>query len=77
MTTSGSQPSKVGGGPQAAVEIRRFVNDEIYRRAAALAEEDRLQQFVCECGDLTCTGVAEMSLAAYRLTEPGSVIAHR
>jgi hypothetical protein len=33
-------------------------------------------EFVCECGDLKCRTLVEMTLADYRRSTPGSVVGH-
>lgn len=64
-------------GRTAAVLIRRYVNDEIARMAPTFqASIGNGYEFLCECGDLTCRGIVEMTLAEYRKTKPGSVVGH-
>jgi hypothetical protein len=80
MSTSGYSSSEAASRA-AVVEIRRFVNDEIYRVARDL---DRVPnrdsadefEFVCECGQLACTKFVSMRLADFEQSKPGSVVAH-
>lgn len=64
-------------GRDAAVSVRRFVNEEIAQVANGFdADEGNLFEFVCECGDLSCDCYVDMTVAAYRSCAPGSVVAH-
>lgn len=64
-------------GAVAAVAIRRLVNDEIADVGSRLTgSKTELFEFVCECGDLTCNGRVDLTLAAYRDSAPGSVVSH-
>jgi hypothetical protein len=64
-------------GRAAVIEIRRFVNDEIYRVGFDLDGDERSElAFVCECGELRCTRLVNMTLAEFAGTQPGSVVAH-
>lgn len=60
-----------------ATGLRRFANDSI-RDIAARQERDAsaVYEFLCECGDLRCRGLVELTLADYGARSPGSVIAH-
>ena len=64
-------------GADAAVSLRRHVNDEVARTAERykITEGDRFQ-FVCECGDLTCRQLVTLTLTGYAASPPGSVLAH-
>jgi hypothetical protein len=53
------------------------VNDEIAETAARFDLKDGSDfEFICECGEPTCHRFVRMTLAQYRGSEPGSVIAH-
>lgn len=76
MSTT-AYPPNGAPGRQAGVNLRRSVNDEIARVAAGLdGSGGSIFEFFCECGDFTCRGFVRMTLADYRLTRPGSVVAH-
>jgi hypothetical protein len=61
----------------AAVRIRRYVNDEIAERASGFRGQGSSRfEFVCECGDLSCTARVEATLAEYRASERGSIVGH-
>jgi hypothetical protein len=75
--TTGYPPNESSPGEDAAVAIRRFVNDEIAETASRFGGDDASEyQFVCECGELSCQGRVVMTLRQYRLSEPGSVVGH-
>jgi hypothetical protein len=75
--TTTSRCSTDARGREAAVAIRRYVNDEIAATAIRFAANDTSEfEFVCECGDLACTAFVTMTLAEYQQSEPGSVGAH-
>lgn len=64
-------------GAGGAQSIRRFVNDEISAFAATLTiDESTPFQFLCECGDLRCRETIPLTLPSYRVTSPGSIVAH-
>ena len=69
-------PPNAPSGRAAAVSLRRLVNDEILNTATRFDDGSTLFVFVCECGDLTCLGLVNMTLAQYRATRPGSVVGH-
>lgn len=70
-------PGRGESGTGAATSVRRLVNDEIARVAARLDGDDgSVFDFLCECGDLRCRGIARMTLADYRASSPGSVVGH-
>ncbi len=72
-----SQGIEARPGHDAAVSVRRFVNEEIAQVANGFdADEGNLFEFVCECGDLSCNCYVDMTVAAYRGCAPGSVVAH-
>jgi hypothetical protein len=76
MSTT-SYPPNESPGRRAAVSIRRYVNEEIARTAGRIAADENGEfEFLCECGDLSCERRVRMALAAYRSSEPGSVVAH-
>ena len=69
---------KARPGHDAAVLVRRFVNEQIAQVANDFdADEGNLFEFVCECGDLSCDCYVDMTVAAYRGCAPGSVVAHQ
>jgi hypothetical protein len=69
MPTSESSPSPAARG-------RRLVNEEILNVATRFDDGITPFEFVCECGDPECVGLVKMTLAEYRATKPGSVVAH-
>lgn len=59
------------------MSVRRFVNDEIAETAARFdAGDGSVFEFVCECGDLSCNGLVELTLSEYAASSPGSVVGH-
>jgi hypothetical protein len=59
------------------VFVRRYVNEEVAAKAGGFDANDGSQfEFVCECGDLLCHGLVELTLAEFRASAPGSVIGH-
>lgn len=57
--------------------LRRFANNSI--RDVAARSERRAStsfEFLCECGDLRCRGLVELSLAEFDTRSPGAVLAH-
>jgi hypothetical protein len=76
MSKSGHSSSEAASRA-AVVEIRRFVNDEIYRVASRLTSDSGDEfEFVCECGQLACTRFVSKRLADFEQSKPGSVVAH-
>jgi hypothetical protein len=76
MDTANYPPNE-STAANAAVSIRRLVNDEIADLASTLASAEADQfEFVCECGNLSCPGRVEMTLAQYRASPPGSILSH-
>ena len=76
MTTT-AYPGRGESGTAAATSVRRLVNDEIARVAARLDGDDgSVFDFLCECGDLRCRGIVQMTLSDYRASGAGSVIGH-
>lgn len=61
---------------QAAVMIRRSVNDAIKSQALKVGVGSSKWQFVCECGDIDCDGLVELTLVEYDIRAPGFVTAH-
>ena len=76
MTATG-YPLTASPGEFGAISIRRTVNDEIARMGATFhAAITGGFEFVCECGDLRCKRIVNMTLADYAKTRPGSVVSH-
>jgi hypothetical protein len=75
-----SQASPQSRAPDvgASISVRRFANDEIARVGSSLDNLDEGHQFefLCECGDLSCSQFARMTIAEYRASSPGSVVGH-
>lgn len=70
-------PASGNPGHAGATSVRRLVNDEIARVAARLDGDDgSVFDFLCECGDLRCRGIVQLTLADYRASGPGSVVGH-
>lgn len=69
-------PSTRELGIEAAVMLRRFVNDELARVASRFDWNGREYEFVCECGNLRCDGIVKLTLADFRATRPRSVVGH-
>jgi hypothetical protein len=63
---------------QAATGQRRFANDSI-RDMAVRQQRDAsaIYDFLCECGDLGCRQLVELTLTDYAALPPGSVLGHR
>lgn len=60
-----------------ATGLRRFANNSIRDVAARHAPDaSAVYEFLCECGDLRCRGLVELSLLDYDACSPGSVLAH-
>ena len=60
-----------------ATGLRRFANNSI-RDVAVRSKRDAsmIFEFLCECGDLRCKGLVELTLGEYDACSPGSVRAH-
>ncbi|HEY1514519.1 MAG TPA: hypothetical protein VGF66_12285 [Gaiellaceae bacterium] len=60
-----------------ATDLRRFANNSI-RDVAVRREREAstVYEFLCECGDLRCRGLVELTLGDYSARPPGSVRAH-
>ena len=71
-------PQSWAYGVGAAISVRRFANDEIARVGSSLddLDEGHRFEFLCECGDLSCTRLVRMTVAEYRASAPGSVVGH-
>ena len=78
VTTAPSNASVDLSAVQAARSIRRLVNRSIYDKAVELRVADDVPlEFVCECGDLRCTALVNITLPEFdRLARPGVVTAH-
>ena len=64
-------------GTAGAVRIRRTANNLIARMGATFQASTTMGfEFVCECGDLRCKQIVNMTLADYAKTRPGSVVGH-
>ena len=59
-------------------KVRRYVNESVYRTAKdAGAGEFAVRDFVCECGDRSCSELASIPLAHFdESSRPGSIVAH-
>jgi hypothetical protein len=76
MTTM-RYPASESPDTSTVVSLHRCANDEIAVAAARFDGNDGSKfEFVCECGELSCRGLVEMTLAAYRASAPGSVVGH-
>lgn len=76
MSTTAYPPSGEHGS-DAAIVVRRFVNDEIAAAARKFDGGDRtVFEFMCECGDLDCRALIALTLAEYDVSAPGAVVAH-
>jgi hypothetical protein len=73
--TSTMHPASAAGR-DAATAVRRVVNDEILHAAERFHDEAALFEFVCECGYLKCRDFVKLTLAEYRATTPGTVVAN-
>ena len=78
-TRKGSRSTKeapaVGRGEVEA--MRRVLNDSIAEAAERFDDERALFGFYCECGDLICKEVVELTVAQYRAGRRRGVLAHR
>lgn len=60
-----------------AAALRRFANNSIRDMAERQRRDaSAVYEFLCECGDLRCQGLVELSLADYDRRPPGAVLAH-
>jgi hypothetical protein len=60
-----------------ATGLRRFANNSIRDVAVRQGRDSTaIFEFLCECGDLRCRQLVELTLSDYRATPPGSVLAH-
>ena len=77
MSSTGS-PQTRAPGIGAAISVRRFANEEIARVRSSLDDlnEGHRFEFLCECGDLSCSEFVRMTVAEYRTSSPGSVVGH-
>jgi len=50
----------------------------VYRTARdAGADEDAVREFVCECGDLSCSELVSLPLSTFdEASAPGSIVGH-
>lgn len=77
MTMGVQQHELVDEWVDSATDLRRFANNSIRDVAARQAREaSAVYEFLCECGDLRCRGLVELSLLDYDGRSPGSVLAH-
>ena len=53
-----------------------MVNGQIAETARRLDDGGGEFEFICECGDLNCRQFVAMTVAQYRDSQPGSVVAH-
>ncbi|HEU5245442.1 MAG TPA: hypothetical protein VFU33_13680 [Gaiellaceae bacterium] len=60
----------------AAVSVRRSANDEIARVGSTLddLDEGHRFEFLCECGDLSCTEFVRLTVEEYQALAPGFVL---
>ena len=60
-----------------ALGLRRFANNSIRDVAARQARDTAaIYEFLCECGDLRCKGLVELTLTDFNALAPGRVLAH-
>lgn len=76
MTSTELSETTPSPGTDAAVAMRRFVNDEIAKVGGRFDDPPGRYEFLCECGDLACDGRVELTLAEYQASTPGSVLVH-
>lgn len=59
-------------------KIRRYVNESIYRAAKeADASDGAVREFVCECGNLSCSEQVSMALSEFDASSrPGAIVGH-
>ena len=76
--SSTAHPESRASGNEAAISGRRLANDEIARVGSSLDDLDEGHQFefLCECGDLSCSEFVRMTVAEYRASSPGSIVGH-
>lgn len=55
--------------------LRRMRNGLIAEDAEAFGSEDSFE-FLCECGDLNCREVVELTVAQYRVARFWTIVAH-
>ena len=72
-TSTADELARAGGR-----QIRRYVNESLSRAAKeAGASELEPCDFLCECGQLSCTEVVRMPRSSFdESSEPGSIVAH-
>lgn len=65
-------------GVGAAISVRRFANEEIARVGSSLDDLEWGDQFefLCECGDLSCSHFVRLTVTEYRALSPGFVLGH-
>jgi hypothetical protein len=51
-------------------------NDSVAKGAEGFHDEELVFKFLCECGDLNCKGIVELTLAQYRVARSWPVVAH-
>jgi hypothetical protein len=57
--------------------LRRFANDWIRTVAIRRARDaGTVVEFLCECGDLRCQRLVDLTLSEYDALPPGAVLAH-
>jgi hypothetical protein len=57
--------------------MRRLLNDSIAKAGAERFDYEDSFEFYCECSDLSCKKVVELTVAQYRILSIGKVLAHR
>lgn len=65
-------PAKALGEEEA---LRRMRNDLIAAAAEPSGGKDSFE-FLCECGDLNCRKVVELTVAQYRVARFWAIVAH-
>ena len=77
MEMGSLQEERVDEWIDSATALRRFANNSI-RDVAARSGRDAsaIVEFLCECGDLRCQRLVELTLGDYSARSPGSVRAH-
>ena len=59
------------------VDVRRLANDSIRDTALRFGDDSAtVYEFLCECGDLGCPQLVELTLAEYEESRVGLVRAH-
>jgi hypothetical protein len=75
MSISGSPPTDDLFA--SAVDVRRLANDTIRDTALRFGDDSAtVYEFLCECGDLACLQLVELTLAEYEESRAGLVRAH-